>query len=122
MKALNVSRNREIASDIAVADTFISRMKGLLGKLTLPRGGGLWIKPCNSIHTIGMKFSIDVLFLDRENRVIAIKQNFGPNRLSRPYLNASAVLELPAGTIDETVAGIGDIVVMYDSTKAVSSQ
>lgn len=112
MRAFNLTRQREIAREVAVADTFFSRMKGLLGESSLPREGGLWIRPCNSIHTIGMRFSIDVLYLDRKNRVVAMKRKLAPNRFSRPYVQAATVLEVTAGMIDETATGIGDTIVL----------
>ena len=108
MKAIDSTSGKELAPNLSVADTFFKRLKGLLGKKELPHGEGLWIKPCNSVHTFGMKFPIDVVFLDKENRVVGLAKTLRPNRVSRLYSSASSVIELPAGTIDVAVTVIGD--------------
>lgn len=90
------------------------RMKGLLGRKSLHDGESLWIKPCNSVHTIGMRFPIDVIFLDKKNRVLAIKKNLQPNRLTPIYFKATSVLELPCGIIDTTLTNIGDEIAFID--------
>lgn len=107
MKAIDCTSGKELAPNLAVADTFFTRLKGLLGKNELPHGEGLWIKHCNSVHTFGMQFPIDVVFLDKENCVVGLAKTLRPNRISRIYSSASSVIELPAGTIDaaNTVAG-----------------
>ena len=63
MRAINSTRNRELAGSLTVADKLLLRMKGLLGRKSLDHGEGLWIKPCMGIHTFGMRFPIDVIFL-----------------------------------------------------------
>jgi uncharacterized protein len=83
-------------------------MKGLLGKNSLMAGEGLLIRPCKGIHTFGMRFPIDVLFLDKNSHVIAIIKNIQPNKMTRLYLGASGVIELSAGTIDATATKPGD--------------
>ncbi|MBJ6751051.1 DUF192 domain-containing protein [Geomonas anaerohicana] len=108
MRAVDVNSGTELAQDVSVADTFLSRLRGLLGKGELPQGQGLWIKPCNSVHTFGMKFPIDVAFLDVELRVVAVSTTLSPNRLSGFYPKASSVLELPAGTLDAALTTIGN--------------
>lgn len=108
MKAVDLTSGKELSRTLAVADTFFARLKGLLGKRELPPGGGLWIKPCNSIHTFGMKFPIDVAFLDREMQVVALAKTLRPNRVAPFCSRASSVLELPAGTLDAAVTVIGN--------------
>jgi uncharacterized membrane protein (UPF0127 family) len=108
MKARNISTGKELSNNVIVADKLLKRMKGLLGKRELPSGEALWIKPCMSVHTIGMGFPIDVLFLNKTNQVVALKKNLFPNRLTRLYPKAVSVLELPAGTIDATSTKVGD--------------
>ncbi len=83
-------------------------MKGLLGRNSLDDGEGLLIRPCKGIHTFGMKFPIDAVFLNKNNRVIAISKNILPNRMTRIYLSASSVIELTAGTAEATAINIGD--------------
>jgi len=108
MKAINKRSHMEFAPELAVADTFFSRMKGLLGKNGLATGEGLLIRPCKGVSTFGMKFPIDVLFLDHNNCVIATMGEMPPNRLSRLYLKATAVIELPSRTIETASIKIGD--------------
>lgn len=109
MKAAFTKSGKELATDVTVAASFTSRLRGLLGRSSLPAGEGLLIKPCKGIHTFFMKFSIDVIFLDRDNRIVALNLSLPPNRMTRIYLKAVSVLELPAGTIGGTVA-VGDAI------------
>jgi uncharacterized membrane protein (UPF0127 family) len=108
MKAYNVRNKRELSHDVQIAENVFHRLKGLIGRDTIAVGEALWIKPCNSIHTFLMRFPIDVIFLNRNNMVIAFKKNLQPNRLTRLYFKAVSVLELPAGAIDATDTEIGD--------------
>lgn len=91
-----------------VADSILTRMRGLLGKDSLPLGYGLWLKPCKGVHTFGMKFAIDVVFLDLEHRVIAMLNGLKPNRMTSIYPCASTVLELPESTVVDAQLSIGD--------------
>lgn len=107
MKALDLDSGQVLAHDLALAESFFSRLRGLLGRRELAPGGGLWIRPCNSVHTFGMKFSIDVIFLDRELRVVAVAKTLAPYRVSRIHSKAASVLELPAGTLDAAATAVG---------------
>ena len=108
MKAADATTGKELAGNLTVAQTFPARLKGLLGKKELPPGEGLWIKPCGSIHTFGMKFPIDAAFLDREMHVVGLAKSLQPNRVSPFFSKASSVLELPAGTLDATDTVVGN--------------
>ena len=108
MKAVDLTSGKELALNLAVADSFFARLKGLLGKHELPPGEGLWIKPCGSVHTFGMRFPIDVAFLDRDMHVVAVAKTLRPNRVSPFCTKAFSVLELPAGTLDAAVTAVGD--------------
>jgi uncharacterized membrane protein (UPF0127 family) len=108
MKAVNLRSKKEIAGNVAVATRMFERMKGLLGQSAMVAGDGLLIKPCNSVHTFGMKFPIDVVFLNRNNVIIAVRKNLAQNRLTQIYLKAASVLELPAGCLDATSTNVGD--------------
>lgn len=110
MRAIHQHTQIELAPKLTTADTFFSRMKGLLGKKSLSSGEGLLIRPCKGVHTFGMKFPIDVIFLDRNNRVVATMRELPPNRVSRMYLQASAALELPSQTIESASVRVGDYV------------
>lgn len=108
MRALNSTKHQELASRLSIAESIFSRMKGLLGRNSLNNGEGLLIRPCKGIHTFGMKFPIDAVFLNKNNRVIAISKNILPNRMTRLYLGASSVIEVPAGTLEKTATLAGD--------------
>ena len=107
MRIRNLTRQTEIASCAEVADTAATRNKGLLGRAALPPGGGLWIVPCESVHTFFMKFPLDLIYLDRKKKVKKIRGNVGPWRLSA-CLSAHSILELPAGTLESTLTQRGD--------------
>ncbi len=88
---------RVLVPHLTVASTLWSRAVGLLGRATLPADEGLLLTPCNGVHTFGMRFSIDVVYLDREGRVLRLISEVKPGRLCAPERGARAVLELPAG-------------------------
>jgi uncharacterized membrane protein (UPF0127 family) len=108
MKAVNLTTQRDLASNLETARNMLTRLKGLLGKSSMAPGEALLIKPCNGIHTFGMRFAIDVIFLDRENRVVAVTKDLRPNHLTRLYFRAASVIELPAGTVEATATSVGD--------------
>jgi len=108
MIAINTRTGTTLATNVKVADNLFTRMKGLLGKKELPIGEALWIKPCFSVHTFFMKFSMDVIFLNKKNQVIAAVRNLKPNRMTRLYPQSFSVLELPIGTIAASNIEIGD--------------
>lgn len=110
MKIINLSKNTVLAEDAAVADTFLSRIKGLLGRKNLQAGEALVIRPCNSIHTLFMQFPIDVLFVDKSCRIIKAAASLKPYRLTAIYFLARFVIELPAGIIQSTSAQEGDLI------------
>jgi uncharacterized protein len=108
VRALNRSRNTVLVQDGAVAATAWSRLRGLLGHRPLQPGEGLLLRGEKAIHTIGMGFPIDVLFLDRAGTVVHLYRDMGPLRASRVVMDAADVLELPAGTIRNTGTDVGD--------------
>ncbi|MHC1697400.1 MAG: DUF192 domain-containing protein [Geobacteraceae bacterium] len=109
MKAFLPEKGIELGNDITLAANLPARMKGLLGKDKLDAGKGLLIRPCNGIHTFFMKFPIDAAFLDKDNRIVALVRSFPPQRMTRIYLKAASVLELPAGTLGVSVV-VGDAI------------
>ncbi len=96
-----------LATAAEVADTSAKRRKGLLGRDLLPAGDGLWIMPCEGVHTFGMRFAIDIVFLDRQRRVRKVRPAV-PRRRIALCLSAESVLELPAGTAEATRTVRGD--------------
>jgi uncharacterized protein len=107
MLVRNETRNSVLADSADVADTSAKRQKGLLGRDGLAEGQGLWIVPCEAVHTCGMRFAIDVLYLDRRKRVRKLRSTMVPWRFSMCLL-AHSVLELPAGVIQQTGTKPGD--------------
>ncbi len=103
----NLTKGTIIASEAFGAGTSQERRTGLLKHQSLPQGQGLWIVPTEAVHTFGMKFSIDLLFLDRRKKVLKIRQDMGRRRIAI-CLRAYSVLELPAGTIQSTGTSVGD--------------
>lgn len=90
-----------------IADGFFTRMRGLLGRKTLAQGQGLLLRPASSIHTWFMRFAIDVVFLDRELRVLKIKEQVRPWRGAARF-RADSALELPAGECARLALRVGD--------------
>jgi uncharacterized membrane protein (UPF0127 family) len=107
MRVTNQTRRTVLAASIEVADHAEKRRTGLLGRDSLAPDGGLWISPCEAVHTFGMRFAIDLVYLDRHLRVRKAKPAVPPWRLSA-CLTAHSVLELPAGTISQTQTQPGD--------------
>jgi uncharacterized protein len=107
LRVRNQSRNSVLADRADIADTSAKRRTGLLKHTGLEPGQGLWIAPCEAIHTFRMKFSIDVLFLDRKRRVLKVKNDMQRGRMAA-CLRAHSVLELPSGTAVATQTVIGD--------------
>jgi uncharacterized membrane protein (UPF0127 family) len=103
----NLTRNTVLADRADVADTSAKRRTGLLKHTGLAAGEGLWIAPCEGVHSFFMKFAIDVLYLDRKHRVRKLRPNMAPWRIS-VCLPADSVLELPAGSIAATRTERGD--------------
>ena len=99
VKVYNSTKSNIIADDANIAQNPITRTLGLLIKKDFPDGHGLVILPCCSIHTFFMKFSIDVLFVNKKNQVVAVFENVKKNRILPIILNSYYVVELPMGTI-----------------------
>jgi uncharacterized protein len=97
-RVIDMSSDTELASEVEIADTSAKRSKGLLGRNGLAPGEGLWIVPCESVHTFWMRFAIDLIYLDRLQRIRKIRKSVAPWRIS-VCLSAHSVIELPAGTI-----------------------
>jgi uncharacterized membrane protein (UPF0127 family) len=108
LTAFNVTRGVALTERGRVADTFLTRLVGLLRDKGLAPGDGLWIASCNSIHSFGMKFDFDAVFLDKKLRVVHLMHAMKPGRISKMVWSADSVLELPAGLIAQTGTEIGD--------------
>jgi uncharacterized protein len=105
---LNTTRNTVLGEQIRVAGTSLRRLVGLLGKRGLEPGTGLLIIPSQAIHTVAMRFAIDVVFVDRNWRVIHLRPGMVPFRMTGLHWKARSVLELPSGVIAQTSTVVGD--------------
>jgi len=100
MEECKVLRNgQKIAGDVYVADTFLTRLKGLLFKKEMNEDKGLLIRPCSQVHTIGMKFNIDVVFLSNSGEVVHTEIDMEPGSVSPHIKFSNQILELKGGTI-----------------------
>jgi uncharacterized membrane protein (UPF0127 family) len=93
---------------VKVADRFLSRLVGLLNRSSLDLDEGLLITPCAGIHTIGMRFTIDLVFIDKENKVLGVSESVPPNRFRRAPKGTYAVLELADGNVSQTGIHLDD--------------
>ncbi|OAS16035.1 DUF192 domain-containing protein [Paenibacillus oryzisoli] len=104
------SKNITLANQVRVADKFATKLVGWIGKKTIHDGEALLIRPCNSIHTFFMKVKIDVLFLNKQNKIVSIKEKMKPYSISHVISEAYIVIECKSGTISKYNIEIGDIV------------
>ena len=108
-KLINTTRSgREVVGAVERADSFWRRGVGLLGRAGLPAGAALWIMPCNSIHMFGMRFALDLIFLDAGLRVVKIVRDVRPWRMASGGPGAHSVLELATGWLPADAAAPGD--------------
>lgn len=101
-----------IGSRIAVADTFLTRLFGLLGKSSLEDGAGLLIRPSSGVHTMWMRFAIDVVALDKNFRVLKTWQRLPPWRMTPVSFKTHSVLELAPGQVHNLNIQPGDQLVL----------
>ena len=106
----NKTRETFVATDVTVADNYFRRLVGLLGKTKrwAKLGRGLWIIPSRGVHSIGMLFPIDLVFLSKDRTVVHVEEHFRPFRVSRISLKATSVLELPTHAIYRSQTKVGD--------------
>jgi len=107
----NITRGTIVASRAVRARSFWARLGGLLLRPPLESGDGLVIEPCASIHTLGMRYPIDVLFVDRNGSVVGLSEQLQPNRLYAGARRATRTIELPAGAIAASGTRLGDSLV-----------
>lgn len=104
----NKTKETFLAFRVSVADSILGRLVGLLGKKSLRPDSGVWIVPANAIHTIGMMFTFDLLMIDKDFRVVGLREMVRPFRVVWPNLKAESVIELPAHTIFKSRTEVGD--------------
>lgn len=104
----NPGRATSLGEAIQVADTAALRVKGLLGRECLEDGQGLLFRGCSSLHTFFMQFPIDIVFLDRKQKVLKVASSVRPFKLVAAPFRAYYALELPAGAIETSGTHVGD--------------
>lgn len=104
MKVIRDSEKNIIASKVKVANTMMSRFLGLMFIKEMQGYDGLILEPCSSVHNFFVRFATDVVFLDKQNKIVKILRNFKPWAVSGIYLNARKALEFKAGTIPENIS------------------
>jgi len=120
----NKTKETFLAFRVNIADSFAGRLIGLLGRRSLKPDSGVWIVPANAIHTMGMMFSFDVVMIDKNFKVVSVKELVKPFRIILPKLRAESVIELPAHTIFRSRTEVGDELVIdrYEAKKLPGRQ
>lgn len=108
--AFNRTRRAYLATQLSVANTHWARLRGLMGRTPddFRAGGGLWIVPSHGVHTLAMRFPIDVLYLDHRKVVVHLEQALKPWRIGTVSARTRSVLELPQHTVQSTGTDVGD--------------
>jgi uncharacterized protein len=104
----NKTRETFLAFKVKVADSIFSRLVGLLGRRSLQPDSGVWICPANAVHTVGMLFSFDLVLIDKDFKVVGLRELVRPFRITMPNRKAESVIELPAHSIFRSRTQIGD--------------
>lgn len=111
LRVVNTRHNRELGSRIQLADRWLARLRGMLAKPAPGPGEGLLLTPCSSVHMYGMRFALDIAFLDKRGVVIAVYPSLAPGSRTRWHRSATHALELPGGTLEVSGTDIGDVLV-----------
>jgi uncharacterized membrane protein (UPF0127 family) len=108
--ARNTTRGSVLADRVVIADSLLARARGLLGTRALPPRQGLLLRPCRQVHSFFMRYPLDLVFVDAEDRVVRTQADFRTNRISPLVRRAVSVLELAAGALATTPTEPGDVV------------
>jgi len=108
VRVTNLTKGTVVAEKAELAASFLTRLRGLLGRKGLAEGGGLVLRPTDSIHSFFMSFSFDAIFLDRSGLVLRLMSDMRPNRISPLVRRGHVVVELPAGGIARSRTSTGD--------------
>ena len=104
-RLVDAQTGERLVPELEVAANSWARFMGLMGRPVLEPGQGLLLDPCNSIHMFFMRFAIDAVFIDKRMKVKRVIRNLKPWRVSPIVFGAKRVLELPAGTVDDSWQG-----------------
>lgn len=103
----NLEDNQIICNKVDIADSFFKRLKGLMFTKELPPDSSMYIYPCGQIHTFFMNYDIDVLYLDKNNTILAIDDSIKPCKVGKKVKGAVAVVELQAGKAKKSNIKVG---------------
>jgi uncharacterized membrane protein (UPF0127 family) len=107
LRIRNLTKGTQLADRADIADTSATRKKGLLKHTGLAEGEGLWIVPCEGVHSFFMKFAIDVVFINKKRVVTKVRPNMVASRLALS-MRAHSTIELPVGMIEKSKTAVGD--------------
>jgi uncharacterized membrane protein (UPF0127 family) len=108
LRVVNTRLNRELGTRIRMANRWLTRLRGMLGRPAPASGEGLLLTPCSSVHMYGMRFPLDVAFLDQGGVVVAIYHSLAPGSRTYWHRDATHALELPCGTLEQSGTALGD--------------
>ena len=114
MRIENRTRNSVVGSRVELADSWWARFRGFLGRPAPIPGEGILLFPCNAVHTWGMSFDLDVLFLDDQGKVVEVFRGLGPWKRTPRVRGARYALEVPIGVIDGSATQVGDLLMWWD--------
>jgi uncharacterized protein len=114
LRVVNTGRDREIGTRIRLANGWLSRLRGMLGQPAPQAGEGLLLTPCRSVHMYGMRYPLDVAFLNANRAIVAAYYSLPPGSRTRWHRDAVHALELPAGTLVSSGTVIGDVLAWPD--------
>jgi uncharacterized protein len=109
MMLVNLSNGEILANKLKTAYRFFQRLKGLMFTSELPIGEAVHLQPCQSVHTFFMKYDIDVIYLDKEMKIVEMTHAMKPSKVGSIVKNAYSVIELPAGSISKTDTKVGHV-------------
>lgn len=107
-RLINQTRQQPLIENLEIPRGWFGRMRGLLGRNELPTGHGLLLEPCRWVMSFGMRFTIDLIFINRAWQVVALQPRLQPNRLSPIVWNAYRTIELPAGSLQQLPVAVGE--------------
>jgi uncharacterized protein len=111
VRVVNTRLGRELGTRIRMADSWPARLRGMLARPAPGPGEGLLLTPCSSVHMYGMRFALDVAFLDESGAVVALYPSLAPGSRTSWHRNAAHALELPSGTLQRSGTNLGDVLV-----------
>ena len=111
LRVVNTRGDRELGSRVRLADGWLTRLRGMLARPAPLEGEGLLLSPCRSIHMYGMRYALDVAFLDARGGVVASYPSLRPGARTHWHRKAAHALELPAGTLESSGTRVGDVLV-----------